>query len=92
MKTGGMIVGEVMRHLCQLPACQIGQTSAPDKPSLGGLDPGLARALRDALANKPVTGPKIFGGLALLSHGHMVCGACKGGVMGRVGRIAMPRH
>lgn len=49
-------------------------------------DPGLAQTLRDALAGHPITEKKMFGGLAFLLHGHMVCGVHKGGVMVRVGK------
>lgn len=49
-------------------------------------DPGLAQSLRDALADHPITEKKMFGGLAFLLHGHMVCGVHKGGAMVRVGR------
>lgn len=49
-------------------------------------DPGLAQTLRDALADHPITEKKMFGGLAFLLHGHMVCGVHKGGAMMRVGK------
>ena len=49
-------------------------------------DPGLAQTLRDALADHPITEKKMFGGLAFLFHGHMVCGVHKGGAMVRVGK------
>lgn len=49
-------------------------------------DPGLAQTLRDALADQPITEKKMFGGLAFLLHGHMVCGVHKGGAMVRVGK------
>jgi TfoX/Sxy family transcriptional regulator of competence genes len=49
-------------------------------------DPGLAQTLRDALADLPVTEKKMFGGLAFLLDGHMVCGVHKGGLMVRVGK------
>lgn len=49
-------------------------------------DPGLAHTLRDALADQPITEKKMFGGLAFLLHGHMVCGVHKGGAMVRVGK------
>ena len=49
-------------------------------------DPGLAQTLRDALADLPITERKMFGGLAFLLHGHMVCGVHKGGAMVRVGK------
>ena len=44
-------------------------------------DPGLAQTLRDALSDWPITEKKMFGGLAFLLNGHMVCGVHKGGVM-----------
>jgi TfoX/Sxy family transcriptional regulator of competence genes len=49
-------------------------------------DPGLAQLLRDDLAGLGVAEKKMFGGLAFLLHGHMVCGVHKGGVMFRVGK------
>jgi TfoX/Sxy family transcriptional regulator of competence genes len=49
-------------------------------------DPGLAQTLRDALSDLPITEKKMFGGLAFLLHGHMVCGVHKGGAMMRVGK------
>jgi TfoX/Sxy family transcriptional regulator of competence genes len=49
-------------------------------------DPGLAQTLRDALADHPITEQKMFGGLAFLLNGHMVCGVHKGGAMVRVGK------
>jgi TfoX/Sxy family transcriptional regulator of competence genes len=49
-------------------------------------DPGLAQTLRDALADLPITERKMFGGLAFLLNGHMVCGVHKGGAMVRVGK------
>jgi TfoX/Sxy family transcriptional regulator of competence genes len=49
-------------------------------------DPGLAQVLRDALADLPVTEKAMFGGLAFLLGGHMVCGVHKGGAMVRVGK------
>jgi TfoX/Sxy family transcriptional regulator of competence genes len=51
-----------------------------------GYDSGLAQLLRDDLAAQPVVEKKMFGGLAFLLHGHMVCGVHKGGAMFRVGR------
>ena len=53
-------------------------------------DPGLAQTLRDALADLPVTEKKMFGGLAFLLHGHMVCGVHQGGAMVRVGKESYP--
>lgn len=49
-------------------------------------DEGLAQILRDDLAGEPVSERKMFGGLAFLLHGHMVCGIHKGGAMFRVGK------
>ena len=49
-------------------------------------DPGLAQILRDDLADLGIVEKKMFGGLAFLLHGHMVCGVHKGGAMFRVGK------
>lgn len=49
-------------------------------------DPGLAQTLRDALADHPISEKKMFGGLAFLLNGHMICGVHKGGAMVRVGK------
>ena len=49
-------------------------------------DEGLAQLMRDDLAAEPVTEKKMFGGLAFLLNGHMVCGIHKGGAMFRVGK------
>ena len=49
-------------------------------------DEGLAQLLRDELAGQPITEKKMFGGLAFLLNGHMVCGVHKGGAMVRVGK------
>ena len=49
-------------------------------------DEGLAQLLRDDLAAEAVTEKKMFGGLAFLLNGHMVCGIHKGGAMFRVGK------
>jgi TfoX/Sxy family transcriptional regulator of competence genes len=49
-------------------------------------DPGLAQTLRDALTDHPITEKKMFGGLAFLLNGHMVCGVHKGGAMVRGGK------
>lgn len=49
-------------------------------------DEGLAQLLRDDLAAKAVSEKKMFGGLAFLMGGHMVCGVHKGGAMFRVGK------
>ena len=47
---------------------------------------GLAQLLRDDLAGEPVRERKMFGGLAFLLNGHMVCAIHKGGAMFRVGK------
>jgi hypothetical protein len=49
-------------------------------------DEGLAQMLRDDLAGEVVAEKKMFGGLAFLRGGHMVCGIHRGGVMMRVGK------
>jgi hypothetical protein len=49
-------------------------------------DEGLAQLMRDDLAGEPVVERKMFGGLAFLLNGHMVCGVHKGGAMFRVGK------
>ena len=53
-------------------------------------DSGLAQILRDALGAEADIGQlvekKMFGGLAFLLNGHMVCGVHKGGAMFRVGK------
>lgn len=49
-------------------------------------DSGLAQILRDALGDRPVTEKRMFGGLAFLLYGHMLCGVHRGGAMFRVGK------
>jgi TfoX/Sxy family transcriptional regulator of competence genes len=49
-------------------------------------DEGLAQILRDDLAGETITERKMFGGLAFLLDGNMVCGIHKGGAMFRVGK------
>lgn len=49
-------------------------------------DAGLAQVLRDDLAGHPVVERRMFGGLAFLLNGHMVCGVHRGGAMFRVGK------
>jgi hypothetical protein len=49
-------------------------------------DEGLAQLMRDDLAGERVVEKKMFGGLAFLLNGHMVCGIHKGGAMFRVGK------
>lgn len=49
-------------------------------------DEGLAELLRADLAGEPVTERRMFGGLAFLRHGHMVCAVHRGGAMFRVGK------
>ena len=50
-------------------------------------DEGLATLLREDLADEPgITEKRMFGGLAFLLNGHMVCGIHSGGGMFRVGK------
>ena len=49
-------------------------------------DEGLAQLMRDDLAGQAIAERKMFGGLAFLLNGHMVCGIHKGGAMFRVGK------
>lgn len=49
-------------------------------------DEGAAQLLRDDLAGHGAAEKKMFGGLAFLLNGHMVCGIHKGGAMFRVGK------
>ena len=50
-------------------------------------DEGLAELLRDDLAGtEGLTEKKMFGGLAFMLDGHMLCGVHKGGGMFRVGK------
>lgn len=49
-------------------------------------DEGLAQLMRDDLQGEPITERKMFGGLAFLLNGHMVCGIHRGGAMFRVGK------
>jgi TfoX/Sxy family transcriptional regulator of competence genes len=52
-------------------------------------DEGLAQILRTDLADEPgIAEKRMFGGLAFLRDGHMVCGVHKGGAMFRVGKPA----
>ena len=47
----------------------------------------LAERIRTVLpSSRPIDEKKMFGGLAFLRHGHMVCGIHKGGAMFRVGK------
>jgi hypothetical protein len=46
----------------------------------------LAALMRADLSAEGVTEQKMFGGLAFLRGGHMVCGIHKGGAMFRVGK------
>lgn len=53
-------------------------------------DEGLAELLRADLAEIPgIEEKRMFGGLAFMKDGHMLCGVHKGGGMFRVGK---PRH
>lgn len=49
-------------------------------------DPGLAELLRSSLADEPFSETRMFGGIAFMLNGHMLCGVHKGGVMVRVGK------
>lgn len=49
-------------------------------------DEGLAELLRGSLEPHPIVEKRMFGGLAFLLNGHMVCGVHKGGAMVRVGK------
>lgn len=50
-------------------------------------DEGLAQILRDDLADRNgITEKKMFGGLAFMLNGNMLCGAHKDGGMFRVGK------
>ena len=49
-------------------------------------DDGLAQLMRDELAGENICEKKMFGGLAFMLNGHMVCGIHKGGAMFRVGK------
>jgi hypothetical protein len=49
-------------------------------------DEGLAQLLRDDLADQETVEKKMFGGLAFMHRGHMLCGIHKGGGMFRVGK------
>jgi hypothetical protein len=49
-------------------------------------DEGLAQLMRDDLAGEPIAEKKMFGGLAFLRGGHMICGIHRGGAMFRVGK------
>ena len=52
-------------------------------------DEGLAETLRDDLAGiEGIAERRMFGGIAFLLHGHMVCGVHSGGGMFRVGKDA----
>lgn len=50
-------------------------------------DEGLAALMRDDLAGEDgIAEKKMFGGVAFLLNGHMVCGVHSGGAMFRVGK------
>ena len=49
-------------------------------------DEGLAQLMREDLSGERVAEKKMFGGLAYMLDGHMVCGIHKGGAMFRVGK------
>lgn len=49
-------------------------------------DERLAQLIRDDLQGVAIVERKMFGGLAFLMNGHMVCGIHRGGAMYRVGK------
>ncbi len=50
-------------------------------------DPGLAEIMHDDLAQMPdISEKKMFGGLAFMLNGHMLCGVTGVGAMYRVGK------
>ena len=50
-------------------------------------DEGLAEILREALTDLDgIVEKRMFGGLAFMWHGHMLCGVHAGGAMFRVGK------
>lgn len=49
-------------------------------------DEGLAQIMRDHLAGERIEEKKMFGGLAFLLNGHMVCGVHKDGAMFRLNK------
>lgn len=49
-------------------------------------DEGLAQLLRNDLAAEVIAEKRMFGVLAFLLNGHMVCGIHRGGAMFRVGK------
>jgi len=52
-------------------------------------DPGLAELMRDDLADvASISEKKMFGGIAFMLDGHMVCGVHQGGGMFRIGKEA----
>lgn len=50
------------------------------------IDEGAAQILRDDLAGEAIVEKKMFGGIAFMFRGHMLCGVHKGGAMFRVGK------
>ena len=53
-------------------------------------DEGLAHLFREELADLPVTEKKMFGGLAFMLLGNMVCGIYQGQPMFRIGAGNVP--
>lgn len=50
-------------------------------------DEGLAQLMRDELADRPgISEQRMFGGIAFMLNGNMVCGVHAGGGMFRVGK------
>lgn len=54
------------------------------------IDEGLLQILRDDLVGEPITEKKMFGGVALLHNGNMLCGVHMGGGVFRVGKENEP--
>lgn len=55
-----------------------------------GFDPGLHALMRADLEAQPVGERRMFGGIAFMLRGHMVCGLHSGGAMYRVGKASEP--
>ncbi|MCF1710254.1 TfoX/Sxy family protein [Tabrizicola sp. J26] len=49
-------------------------------------DEALAERIRTDISGHPTIEKRMFGGLAWMLHGHMVCGIHKGGAFYRVGK------
>lgn len=61
-----------------------------EKGGIVAYDSGLADLMRDDLVDTPdVSEKRMFGGLAFMLRGNMLCGVHKGGAMMRVGPAGM---